>query len=231
MKFKQIVITSLFLLQITHVTAQRSENGGWLFLSHTQKISSKIDLLADVQLRTADQYTYWKNLLSRTALSYNLSKQHSVALGYAYLGEWEKTDEGKEYSREHRIYQQYQFDFQHRRKEFSLRGRFEQRFIKEEAVEFSQRARIFASLQAPIIANSDFSEGLYIKLQDEIFLNVQHRDRVNGSIFDQNRPYAAIGFRASKKLDFEVGYLRWLQRELDGDVRRDIMQVMISTSF
>jgi hypothetical protein len=231
LSFKQLLLTSLFFLPIANASAQTTENGGWLFLSHSQKVSDKIDVLADVQLRTADQYSYWKNLLSRTALSYNLSKKHSVALGYAYMGEWEKTDDGKEYTREHRIYQQYQFAFKHKRKEFALRGRFEQRFVKEEEVKFSQRARVFAGMQAPIAANADFTHGLYLKFQDELFLNVQHRDQVNGSILDQNRPYVALGFRASKKLDFETGYMRWFQRELGGDITRHIMQVMISTSF
>jgi hypothetical protein len=231
MGLKHLLIIAFFLLFVSSSKAQSTETGGWLFLSHTQKLSSKFDLLADVQLRTADQFKYWKNLLSRTALNYNLSKKHSVALGYAYLGEWEKSDDGKIYSREHRSYQQYQFSFQHKRKEISFRGRFEQRFVKEDEVMFSQRARIFASVQAPIAANADFTRGLYFKVQDELFLNVQHKDRVNGSIFDQNRPYAALGFRASEKLDFEVGYMRLLKRESDGDINSHIMQVMLSTSF
>lgn len=231
MCYKHLLLVSVFLILISNSIAQTKETGGWLFLSHTQKISTKFDLLADVQLRTADQYTYWKNLLSRTAINYNLSEKHSAALGYAYLGEWEKSDEGKEYTREHRIYQQYQYAFKHKKKEFTLRGRFEQRFIKEETVKFSQRARVFASIQAPLIANEDFSRGLYIKFQDELFLNVQHKNRVNGSLLDQNRPYGALGFRASDKLDFELGYLRLLQRETDEDITRQIIQVMISTSF
>ena len=231
MYFKHLLLISVFSLVIINSKAQSSETGGWLFLSHTQKVTDKFDILTDLQLRTADQYTYWKNVLSRTALNYNLSKKHSVALGYAYLGEWEKSDEGKEYTREHRIYQQYQYAFKHKKKEFSLRGRYEQRFIKEESVLFSQRARVFASIQAPLIANDDFSKGLYVKFQDELFLNVHHKDNVNGSVFDQNRPYGALGFRASKKLDFEVGYMRLFQREADGDINKDVMQVMLSTSF
>jgi hypothetical protein len=231
MYFKHLLLIGLFSLLVSTSKAQTNETGGWLFLSHTQKINDKFDILTDLQLRTADQYTYWKNVLSRTALNYNLSKKHSIAVGYAYFGEWEKSDEGKEYTREHRIYQQYQYAFKHKKKEFTLRGRFEQRFIKEQEVLFSQRARVFASIQAPLIANDDFSSGLYIKLQDELFINVQHKDNVNGSLFDQNRPYGALGFRASKKLDFEVGYMRLFQREQDEDINKDIMQVMISTSF
>jgi hypothetical protein len=231
MYFKHLLPIGLFSLLVLTSTAQTNETGGWLFLSHTQKINDKFDILTDLQLRTADQYTYWKNVLSRTALNYNLSKKHSIAVGYAYLREWEESDEGKEYTREHRIYQQYQYAFKHKKKEFTLRGRFEQRFIKEEEVLFSQRARVFASIQAPLIANDDFSSGLYVKFQDELFINVQHKDNVNGSLFDQNRPYGALGFRASKKLDFEVGYMRLFQREQDEDINKDIMQVMISTSF
>jgi len=231
MKLKHFALSLFLLMTVGRTKGQTIENGGWLFISHTQKISDKFDILADVQLRTADQYRYWQNLLARTALNYNLSKKHSMALGYAYLGGREKTDEGLEYSNENRIYQQYQFAFEHGRKEFSIRGRFEQRFVKEKELNFSQRARVFASIQAPIAANKDFSQGLYFKLQDELFLNVQHKEKVNGSIFDQNRPYAALGFRASKKLDFETGYLRWFQRESDGDFTRHIMQFVITTNF
>jgi hypothetical protein len=231
MKLKHLALSLLLIMSIGRTNGQTIENGGWLFLSHTQKISDKFDILADLQLRTADQYRYWQNLLARSALSYNITKKHSVALGYAYLGGREKADEGLEYSKESRIYQQYQFSFQHKRKEFSFRGRFEQRFVREKELNFSQRARVFASIQAPIAANEDFSQGLYIKVQDELFLNVQHKGRINGSLFDQNRPYAALGFRASKKLDFETGYLRWSQRESDGDFKRHIMQVVITINF
>lgn len=232
MNLKPFLFVILLSILTTYSNAQSVENSGWLFLSHTQKLSEKFDVLADAQLRTADQYTYWKNVLLRTALSYNLSKKHSIAVGYAYLGEGEKTDNGKEISVEHRSYAQYQFNFKARKKEISFRGRFEQRFIKEdEKVMFSQRARIFASFQAPIFSNTDFSKGLYVKIQNELFLNVQHKDRVNNSILDQNRPYAAVGFRVNEKMDFELGYMRLLKRELDEDINSNVMHVMITTSF
>jgi hypothetical protein len=232
MKLKIFLFFIPFSILTTYSNAQSVENTGWLFLSHTQKLTEKFDVLADAQLRTSDQYTYWKNVLLRTALSYNLSKKHSIAVGYAYLGEGEKTDDGKETSVEHRSYAQYQFNFKARKKEISFRGRFEQRFIKEdEKVMFSQRARIFASLQAPIFSNKDFSNGLYVKIQNELFLNVQYKDRVNNSILDQNRPYSAVGFRVNEKMDFELGYMRLLKRELDEDMNLNVMQVMITTSF
>ncbi|SDZ97084.1 DUF2490 domain-containing protein [Pedobacter hartonius] len=218
-------------LLFCNITAFAQGDGAWLFLSHTQKLSQKFDLLADVQLRSTEHITYFSTLLLRTAFNYNLNKHQSVALGYAHKGDWEKEDGRKSYSPEHRIYEQYLHQIKLERMELMLRGRLEQRFVKEEQYEFSQRARLLLSAQIPLIANKDFTRGIYASLQDEVFLNVQHKGNVNGSFFDQNRPYASAGYRFSKKLDIEFGYTRWLQREDTGDKTSDVMQLMITTNL
>jgi len=219
------------LVFITPVMAQQTQHSGWLFLSHTQKVSSKFDVLADVQWRTGDQFTALNTRLWRTAVNYNFNKKQAIALGYANKNDWEKEENEKLHTLEHRLYEQYTYNFETERMEFNLRGRLEQRFVKEEKSEFSQRLRAFISVQIPLLANADFSEGLYAKIQDEIFLNVQHKERVNSSLLDQNRPYAAFGYRYNKHIDMETGYMRWLQREEDGDVNTNVFQFMITTSF
>jgi hypothetical protein len=212
--------------------AQHRNHAGWLFLSHTQKVSSKFDILADVQMRSGDQFSKFNTLLLRTAANYNFNKSQAVAIGYANKNDWETADDGLEtHSLEHRVYEQYTLNFDLENIEINLRGRFEQRFVKEEQFEFSQRLRAFISAQIPLLANDDFSRGWYAKLQNEVFLNVQHKDRVNNSLLDQNRPYAGFGYRFNKKIDMEAGYLRWLQREEDGDVSSNIVQLMVTTSF
>jgi hypothetical protein len=232
MKINKTFITAItFMLFIKETAAQRYESGGWLFLSHSQKISDKFNVLADLQLRSADRFKYWNVLLSRTALSYEINKSHTVAVGYAYLGEWEKEDGTKTYSREHRIYEQYQYEFRLKRTEFTIRARLEQRFQKDEGIIFSQRARAFASVQIPLRPGAEFENGPYLKIQNEIFLNVQNSKEVNGSIFDQNRPYGALGLRVNKKLDVEIGYMRWLQRESEGNLYRHTFQIMVMTNF
>ena len=206
-------------------------NGAWFFLSHTQKLNQKFDLLADVQLRSTEHITYFSTLLLRTALNYNLNKHQSVALGYAHKGDWETEDGRKHYSPEHRIYQQYLHNFKLERMELMLRGRLEQRFVKKDSYQFSQRARLLLSAQIPLIADKDFTHGIYANLQDEVFLNVQNRENVNGSVLDQNRPYISAGYRLSKKMDIEFGYTRWLQREETGDRTAHVMQLMITTNL
>lgn len=211
--------------------AQTNETQGWFFITHQQKLSSKFDLLGDAQLRTANKFDYLNTLLLRSALSYNFNKKHSAALGYAYKGDWEHELEGTAYTLENRIYQQYLYNFKIHRTELSARARLEQRWIKEESTRFSQRARAFISAQIPLVADTGFTHGLYAGIQNELFFNVQHKERVNHSLFDQNRSFVSVGYRWSKKIDTELGYMHWFQKEMDGDFRRNILQLMITTKF
>jgi hypothetical protein len=227
---KVFIIAGLQLLSITSYS-QVTENGGWIFLSHTQKLSNKFDLLADVQLRSADEYAYLSTLLLRGALNYHINKHHAVAAGYTYKGDWEKESDTKTYMREHRIYEQYLYIFKLKRTELTVRTRLEQRFVQNSSIDFSQRARLFISAQIPLLANKEFTKGWYTTLQNELFVNVQHKDVVNHHFFDQNRPFASVGYRWNKKIDTEIGYMYWFQHEKDGNYGRNIIEIMVTTSF
>ncbi|AMR33818.1 hypothetical protein A0256_21445 [Mucilaginibacter sp. PAMC 26640] len=227
------IISTIAIITILVVKAYaQTENTGWFFLSHTQKISSKFDILADVQLRSADRFDYFSALLLRSALNYNFNKKHAVALGYAYKGDWMHEDGERTQSAENRTYQQYLYNFKAGKVELSARFRQEQRFVKEEGeVAFSQRSRGFISAQIPLIADTGFTKGLYTAIQNEIFLNVQNKGKVNGSFFDQNRSFISLGYRWSKKIDTEFGYMCWYQKEIDGSAKTNVWQLMVTTSF
>ncbi|WP_439554951.1 DUF2490 domain-containing protein [Dyadobacter sp.] len=213
-----------------HVLAQNA-NSGWNFLSHTQQLSKKWDLLFDAQVRTGDQFKAVNTLLLRAAAGYRVNDQNAFALGYASKNDWERENNEVQFQPEHRIYQQYQLSTQLGQTEWTFRGRFEQRFVKTERVLFSQRARAFTAFQIPIFVQGDFKKGLYLNFQDEIFLNVSHQSHVNNSFFDQNRVLGSVGYRWSEKIDTELGYMYWYQREADGDVATHVIQLMITTSF
>jgi len=226
-----MVLTALILVIGQKLSAQHQENNAWLFLSHTQKISDKFDVLADVQLRSSDHLTYFSSVLLRTALSYNFNDNQSFAVGYAHKGDWEKESGDEIYMPENRIYEQYLHSFTAERMELTIRGRLEQRFVRDEGKQFSQRARLMLSAQIPLVADRDFSRGIYANLQNEVFLNIQNKDQVNGSVLDQNRPYVSAGYRFNKHLDIEFGYTRWMQREADGDQTTHVMQLMITSNL
>jgi hypothetical protein len=230
----QLLKRFLVLLLCCHCClsyAQLTESQGWLFISHKQTVNKQFDLLGDIQLRSGNSFQHVNTLLLRSALSYNFNKKHSVALGYAYKGDWERDDEETVYSLENRIFQQYIHSFKQGKSEIMLRARHEQRWVKEETTKFSQRTRAFISIQIPLAADSGFNEGLYTGLQNEVFLNTQKKQHANNSFFDQNRSYISIGYRWSKKIDTEVGYMYWFQKETEVDYRRNVIQVMITTNF
>lgn len=225
-------VTCLLMLLTIAGVAQSIENKGWVFLSNTHKLSEKFDLLTDVQARSADRFDYFNTLLLRGAFNYNFNKKHSVALGYAYKGDWEHTNGQRTYSPENRIYEQYLYSFKAGKVELTARARFEQRFVKEDGkVNFSQRARAFFSAQIPLVADTGFTKGLYTGIQNEIFLNAERKEKVNNSAFDQNRSFISLGYRFSKKIDAEFGYMYWYQKEMDGSTKSNVWQLMFTTKF
>jgi hypothetical protein len=227
------LLTLTFSLLALSALAQQ-ENKGWFFLSHTQTLSKKWAILFDAQVRSTDKFMFVNTLLLRGGLRYSLNDKHSVAFGYVNKDDWEHEGKGITFQLEHRIYQQYLFETNLGKAEFTARGRFEQRFIRpgpDSAFRFSQRARVFAAFQLPVFANRNFSRGWYVAVQNEVFLNVTHRQNVNNSFFDQNRLYGSIGYRWSKKLDTELGYYWWRQSEMDGYTSSNVYQVMFTTEL
>lgn len=233
MGFTQRTTLFLVLLWCPHwILAQPPETKGWFFLSHTQTITKKVAILFDAQVRSADQLRYVNTLLLRSGVAYNLNKKHSVALGYAYKGDWERQEDGVDRQIENRIYEQYLFESTIGKSEVTARFRFEQRFVKEDVhYLFSERARAFLALQIPVIANNDFSKGMYVNLQNELFANVHNKQNVNGDFFDQNRLLTSVGYRWNKKIDTEIGYMIWHQKEWEGDLFSHVFQIMITTNL
>lgn len=217
-----------------HTThAQRFDNRAWLYFSHTNKLFSKFSLFSEAQLRMADKLKYATATLLRGGISYNFTEKHSAGIGFTYKGDREFNDlkGGYEYINENRLYEQYQLETKLGKTEFQTRFRLEQRFVKEEGEgQFSQRSRLLLSVQIPVTTHADFSRGWYTGLQNEIFLNVQHREKVNNSVFDQNRLYASYGYRFNKQVDVEAGYFLWLQKAAALEWR-NVYQVKVTTDF
>jgi hypothetical protein len=220
-----------FLLFTSH--AQRFDNRAWLYYSGTTKLVSNFSFFSEAQLRMADQLKYATATLLRGGINYNFTKTHSIGIGFTYKGDREFNNlEGKyDYINENRLYEQFQLDKELGKIEFTTRVRLEQRFIREEGQrQFSQRSRLMLSAQIPVSANTDFSRGWYTILQNEIFINVQHKEQVNNNVFDQNRLYASYGYRFGKHLDVEAGYYLWLQKEENLEWR-NVYQLKVTTDF
>jgi len=183
------------------IYAQDSNLGNWLIYIGNKKINNTWNVHNEVQYRNYNAIGDLEQLLLRTGLGYNLTENNNnLLIGYGYiLSENYTGDSNNKVSvNEHRIFQQFTTKQNVGRLGLSHRYRFEQRFVESD---FKMRFRYFLGFKLPIQYNEDGVSPLYLSAYNEIFLNT------DSSIFDRNRVYGGLGYKFSKVLRLELGYM------------------------
>lgn len=231
---KQVIRSALALLVLTahaplHAQTQEIQTG-WAAWFNSVKLSEQWSLVSDVQLRSSDDWEDVRTLIVRPGVSYFLDKNNGLSGGYAYIATYSPT--ARELT-EHRSWQQ--FVAQRKLGDFPLthRLRLEQRFIERASGDdvYSDRLRYFGRLLVSLNASgrSPFTQGNYLAVQNEVFLNMSGRGDLNGQLFDQNRAYVALGRRLSATRDFEVGYLNQFIKGRRSDTLNHVIQFALYT--
>jgi hypothetical protein len=229
---KSILLILFIAISPFQLVAQGSALSGWFFLSHTQKLTGKWSYMTDVQFRSSSAFTYLQNTLIRPGLLYELTDQQSVGVGYTYFATRNQTEKVNTFEPENRIFEQYVHKFKIKRFILNNRLRLEQRFIQKTTGDiFAQRLRHQIQAHFFLITVGNLNRNLYLNLQNEIFMNVQNQHKINNNFFDQNRPYAALGYAISEKLQLEVGYYYRFQVEEKMRNKEGIFQLLITTDF
>lgn len=229
------LVVIIFLTSTNLIAQTINQNSGWLFLLNNTKISDKWGAYVDVQVRSSDNWQDTRNFLFRPGVTYYANSNNEFTVGYLlnqtflhFIGSADNM------LTEHRIWEQYVYKQKLSTISISHRFRLEQRFIErnnDDAL-FSQRLRYFVRFILPLQKNKQtFNEGFYAALQNELFFNLQNKDQLNGKVFDQNRAYLALGYRASKKLDVEIGYLNQAIKGLNNNTVNNVTQLAIYTKF
>lgn len=234
---KRILLSAVMVLVMASgkLYAQtQHQNSGWFMFLNNTKFNDKWGLQFDFQVRSADDWGYVRNTLVRPALQYFINNKSNVALGYL----WQTTTTEMMGSsdltlHEHRIFEQYIYNHKISSVFTSHRFRIEQRFIGRTGEDvFSQRFRYFVRLIKPLQKTQPaFTKGIFVALQNEIFLNLHNKSKINNSVFDQNRAYLAAGYRFSKQLDVEAGYMNQATHGLSNNTINNIIQLAIYTRF
>lgn len=234
---KKLLLPILFLLMaFGKLSAQTQyQNAGWFMFLNNTKFNNKWGLQFDLQVRSADDWSYVRNTLVRPAVQYFINDKSNVALGYL----WQNTElrlagAANNSLSEHRIFEQYIYNHKINSIFTSHRFRLEQRFIERLNNDnlFSQRFRYFVRFIKPLQKTQPtFTKGPFVALQNEIFLNLQNKSQINNSVFDQNRAYLALGYRFSKQFDIEAGYMNQAQHGATNNTVNNIMQLAVYTRF
>ncbi|CAM4017499.1 Protein of unknown function [Pedobacter westerhofensis] len=233
---------SVFFFVVVFLTGGRllaqtqHQSTGWLFLLNNTKISKKWGTYLDMQLRSADKWDNVRNFLFRPGITYYANGKNELTLGYLLNQTYTHTDGPLDrVLSEHRIWEQYVYKHKAARTVIAAhRFRLEHRFIERAGKEelFAQRFRYFARFIIPLEKGvQSFEKGAFVALQNELFFNIQHKDELNHKFFDQNRAYAAAGYRFSKKLDIEAGYLNQAVKGLNNNTVNNVVQLAVYTKF
>jgi hypothetical protein len=230
-------ITSIILVLLLSLTVSAQtivQNSGWLTFVNNTKLKDKLGFSLDVQIRSADNWEYVRNVLIRPGLTYNLNSTNMISAGYLWASTETKGSIATPALHEQRVWEQYLLSHRLKGSFVSHRFRLEQRFIEQFAGGnmFAQRFRYFVRLVQPLQGNVEaFKKGAFIALQDELFLNIQNKELLNNNLFDQNRFYFAVGYRSSKKLDVEAGYLNQYLKGVTRNTSNGVVQLAIYTRF
>ncbi|MBB2150386.1 DUF2490 domain-containing protein [Pedobacter gandavensis] len=235
MRIYFLLLAVMCLFSTLAIAQTSNQSTGWLFLMNNNKLSKKWGTHLDVQLRTGDQFSHLRNVMFRPGLTYFINDKSDVTLGYLWNQTYIPVANASDIQlTEHRIWQQY--IYKHKINVFNLSHRFrlEQRFIEQQQGDdlFAQRLRYFARVMLPLAkGQTNFQKGAFAALQNELMFNVQHKGNINGHFFDQNRAYLAGGYRFSKKLDLEAGYLNQFQKMRNGQSINHVIQLALYTRF
>ncbi len=213
---KKLILVLLLFVPFLGNT-QDSNLGNWWIYYGNKQIKSKWNWHSEVQYRNYNFISDLEQLLLRTGFGYNLTENNNnILLGYGYIlseNYIDGTDE-KEDVHENRIYQQFITKQSFSRVSLQHRYRFEQRFIDDD---FRLRFRYFLSINIALNHKEIIDKTLYLSAYNEIFINT------DDNIFDRNRIYAGLGYRFSKNIRIELGYMNQFLPESNRD------QIMISS--
>ena len=194
------------------------EKIGWYNYFGTFKLSEKVGLNTEYQWRRENYISNWQQSLLRVGINYHINSRVFFRIGYAWVetfvyGELPINSLGKDFS-EHRIFQMIQFSHKEGRLDLQHRFMLEQRFIgkynsilseKEDEFPLLNRMRYMFRFQIPLKGVEIADCTPYLAVYDEVFIGFGKN--VAANIFDQNRIGVLLGYKFSKNLKVEAGYL------------------------
>jgi hypothetical protein len=198
---KKILGLLILIATFTMKAQENGENklGSWHMYFGTNKISNKLSIHTEAQLRYYEQAKNFNQLLLRTGLNYHIDANAWTTFGYGYIvtdGSFEEFPDETN-SIEHRIFERFflknkvwEFNFEHR---YTL----EQRFL-----DFGDRNDVQHRMRYRLQMTLPLTNTFFLNFYDEIFINLQD------DTFGQNRLYAALGINVTNNLSVQAGYLK-----------------------
>ncbi|HNY39420.1 MAG TPA: DUF2490 domain-containing protein [Bryobacteraceae bacterium] len=181
----------------------------WFIYSADHAVSSKWGFHFDGSWRQMND-ALWNQWNIRPGVNYQLSRNVQLSAAYSYFNSHpEGLASTNRASPEHRLQEQIVVGQPAGKLALRHRFRFDQRFLgsgyepgRERTWNLQERVRYMIRTDIPIKKAKDDRPVVYLGLYNEMFLRFGYAGH---STFDQNRIYAGLGFRPSKRYGIETG--------------------------
>lgn len=227
------LLLAVTVLRVEPVAAQsRDIQTGWMSWSSTYKLTDRWTLASDVHLRSTDEWSDLRTTIVRPGANFALRPNLAIGVGYAYV---RTNAQGGPDTDEHRLWQQLIGTHRVGATPLTHRVRLEQRDIEQPFGPdlHANRLRYFVRAMLPLRhdATGPLVRGRYLALQNEVFLNLDRKERLNGRTLDQNRTFVGFGQRRGDRLDVEIGYLHQYVSARGTDTRNHALMLALVNRF
>ena len=229
---KKLLVLFAIVMSVGQMLAQsplrnvQSNNNGWFMYFGDHKFSEHWGIHLEAQFRRNEIIAKPQQLLLRTGINYHFAPNAFATVGYCFVNTSQYgVFPAKCAFPENRFWEQLQVKSQAGRIEMTTRLRLEQRFSKLPVAQspgeyvpgddvYTNRARVQVRLSVPSKGKTIEDKSLYFSCYDEAFVNFG--ENVQSNIFDQNRAYAALGYKFPKWGKLEIGYMNQMVVKSDG---------------
>ena len=217
----------VFFIHSAHAQKQiTTQSNAWVMYFGNHRINDKWGLHTEYQWRRSDFFEHWQQSLARFGLDYYTKGGVQLTGGYAWIRSYLYGNQPIQHKfSEHRVWQQLILKNKIQRLDIQHRYRLEQRFLEhwekntDDEFEktgylFRQRARYRLLINIPLNKKEMADKTLFLCVYDEVFLG--YGKGIGKNILDQNRLYAALGWRFDAKSNVQLGYLNHYLVKSDG---------------
>lgn len=193
------------------------QSHGWYMYFGNHRLTEKVSLHSELQLRRNDIITDKQQVLTRIGLDYKLTAVVMATGGYGYIVTFPYGDQPIAFKfHEHRIWEQLIITQSSGRFFFNNRFRLEQRYLEnrldngdgtssKSGYTYRNRARYRFLVNIPLNKRVMEKGAFFLSAYDEVF--VQFGPNFGRNYLDQNRLYGAFGYMFLPNANVQLGYL------------------------
>ncbi len=226
---KRLGVLILLLASSATVFGQKqidTQHNSWYMYFGNHRITDRWGLHTEYQFRRHGWIENWQQSLLRVGVDHYFPQGIQLTAGYGWIVSYPY---GKQpiatTVTEHRIWQQMILKQNVWRIGFNHRFRLEQRFLENrvadangeyqlEGFNYRNRGRYRFMITFPLSRKEMADNTLFLALCEEVFLGFGKG--IGKNILDQNRLYAALGWRFFNNLNIQLGYLNHYVIKADG---------------